>query len=215
MYFLKLYNDLYYDAKVQKMPYRLRWRMIETFLAASIQDEGGLLPPLDEMAWHLHSDVEELESDFAYLATQGILYKSDKGWVVTNFEKRQGRIPAKERMAQMRARKRRKESKPNEQETSEMIGDEPVGELAGLNVAFLNASNLYERPIPKWVEALKTLKNMGATEDDIKEAMDIANEKGYTIVGPWSIINIVANLKRRPDTSKTETDPAQTATEVW
>jgi hypothetical protein len=88
-----------------------------------------------------------------------------------------------------------------------------------ISVAFVNASGIHERPIAKWVEACKTLKNMGATEDTIKQAVEVADDKGYTIVGPWSIINIVTNILRqekvKANKAASKKDPTEMAREVW
>lgn len=212
MHYMKLYNELLHDPKVQRMTFRHRWRMIECFLAASELNQGGLIGNVEELAWTCHASSEEFENDLTELASRGIMKLTEEGWSVVNFEKRQGRMSAAERMRRMRERNRKEEMSglmPLDDD------DAPVGELAEISVAFVNASGLPERQTGRWIEACKTLKNMGATPEDIAGAVQIATEKGYTLAGPWSLINFVGNLKRERKNKKPAVDATEIASEKW
>jgi DNA-binding transcriptional regulator YhcF (GntR family) len=101
---LKLYHEILDDPKMVRLPDRLWRRVIECFCFAGRCGNGGSLPSVDDMAWVLRVDKRLLEKELLQLVKTGIVKKTDDGWHVTNFAKRQAPTPATERMAQMRLR---------------------------------------------------------------------------------------------------------------
>ena len=92
-YWLKLYYEILDDPKMGRLTDRLFKRTIQIFLMAGDFQHDGLLPPIEDIAWRLRPmSVDELETDLADLASVGILHKTERGWVVTNFEKRQAKF---------------------------------------------------------------------------------------------------------------------------
>ena len=107
-YWIKLYIEILDDAKMGRLTDRLFRRAIQLFLIAGDHQQEGLLPPTDDIAWRLRPmSADDLETDMADLASVGILNKTDRGWVVTNFAERQAKVPAADRMKQHRDRKRK------------------------------------------------------------------------------------------------------------
>lgn len=110
-YWLKLYHEIIRDYKMGRLSRSLRYRVIEMFCFAGECNDGGYLPQVDEMAWELREDAEQLESDLFELAKVGILDQRDGRWFVVNFVKRQAPSDATERVHEFRKRQR------NESET--------------------------------------------------------------------------------------------------
>jgi len=128
-YWLKLYTDILDDPKMGTLPDNLWRRTVELFLIAKRYNDGGTLPPVDEMAWTLRTSPEALTTELHDLAEcttdngkPGIVHLNDDGaWYVTNFAKRQAKTPAAERMRRLRERERRNQTG----DSHERNGNEP------------------------------------------------------------------------------------------
>lgn len=108
-YWIKLYIEILNDRKMMQLEDRLFRRVIELFLFAGEIDQDGLLPPIGDVAWRLHMDTEQLETDMIELQRVGILSVDDGNWIVTKYAERQAPVSDAERMRQLRERKQKKQ----------------------------------------------------------------------------------------------------------
>lgn len=106
-YWIKLYHEILEDSKMGRLPDNLWRRAIELFLMAGELDSQGQLPGTGDIAWRLRQSEEVLEDELSRLESLGILTKNDKGWLVTNFAKRQAPTETVDRVRQFRKRQRR------------------------------------------------------------------------------------------------------------
>jgi len=108
-YWLKLYYEILDDPKMGKLRPSTKWRFIECLLVAGERDEGGFLPGLDELAWRIRADREQLEKDMLDLAEADILKMVDGRWLVVKFAERQAPVSDAERMRRYRERQQKQE----------------------------------------------------------------------------------------------------------
>lgn len=108
-YWIKLYQEILYDPKMGLMSDRLYRRTIELFLLAGEMDEEGYLPTVEEIAWKLRLEAEQLETEMIELQKVGILSMDGGRWYVTKFAERQAANPPAERMRQFRDREKKRE----------------------------------------------------------------------------------------------------------
>ena len=101
---IKLYIEVLHDPKMGRMPDRLFRRTIELFLLAGTCDNNeGILPPVEDMAWLLHIDEAALLEDLTSLQKLNIVHEEEPGvWIVTHFAERQDADTAAERKARQR-----------------------------------------------------------------------------------------------------------------
>ena len=62
-----------------------------------------------------------------------------------------------------------------------------VTEVGKLEGAFITATKLHIDPTPKAMMVYQSMVKNGITPADIEASVKLLDEKGYTIVGPWSI----------------------------
>lgn len=124
-YWVKLYHEVLNDPKMGRLTDRLWRRVIECFLLAGEQGEGGYLPSVEDMAWTLRCDAGRLEAELAQIAEKtGIVEKRTTDvpgqvrWFVVNFEARQAAVAPAERKARQRARERKERYDGHEYVTS-------------------------------------------------------------------------------------------------
>lgn len=86
-YWIKLYIELLDDLKMGRLPDHIWRRAVELFLLAGEVDADGLLPPIEDMAWRLRTDPEEVLQTLRTL--RGIVDETPSGWLVRNFKSRQ------------------------------------------------------------------------------------------------------------------------------
>lgn len=105
-YWIKLYHEILADPKMGRLPDRTWRRCIELFLLAGETDDNGQLPSIDDIAWTLRVDRDELISDMEALEAVDILSRDEDGnWNVTKFTERQDPDTPKERAERYRERK--------------------------------------------------------------------------------------------------------------
>jgi hypothetical protein len=87
MRWIKLYPEMMSNYKIASLSDRLHRRMIECLLFAD--DYDGVLPPLEDMAWYLRCDVDELRKELDELvdridgfAREGEVYVVDSAAVI-------------------------------------------------------------------------------------------------------------------------------------
>lgn len=127
-YWIKLYHEILHDPKMGRLPDNLWRRCIELFLLAGElgcevveEDEKGVLPSTEEIAWHLRQSEQVLEAELVKLTEIGILTKIETGWLVTNFANRQKHVADAERMKQYRERKRKKELQSSDASDTDVV----------------------------------------------------------------------------------------------
>ena len=112
-YWVKLYHEILRDPKMGRLPDRLWRRVIELFLMAGENDDDGLLPDVESMAWTLRLDEDALREDLAAMAAFGIIHETDDGWCVTKFAARQAPSSSTERTIEWRKRQARTKTPPS------------------------------------------------------------------------------------------------------
>ena len=106
---IKLWVEMLSDPKVARLDDHRYRRFIEVLLLAGYQDGEGELPPMTDAAWLTHLTEEELTAELQDLTTTGLICKSDTGWLVKNFSKRQAVSDSAMRMRKMRAKERQQQ----------------------------------------------------------------------------------------------------------
>ena len=119
-YWIKLYHEVLHDPKMGRLPDNLWRRFIELCLVAGEYDQDGELPSLDDIAWTLRMDGEQLASEMDELSNHFLVHFDGDGWVVTNFSKRQAPVSGKERVRRFRERQRKEQYHGNVPETYEI-----------------------------------------------------------------------------------------------
>ena len=213
-YWIKLYHEILYDRKVASLDTHLWRRVREIFLMAGDQNENGYLPPLDDMAWTLRADKEQLETDLNELTRLGILEFKDDRHFVRKFAIRQEPMPKAEYMRRKRDQEKAQEhyeslppryqpvtSSHIESDTdtdTDVDRDTDVEEESNpnsiyseLSIAFVNKTNIPELTggPQKWYESLIKMGKAGVEVQDIEQAVDILRDRDYSIVRLSSVEN--------------------------
>jgi len=209
-YWIKLYHEILNDPKMATLPDRLWRRATELFLLAGKYDNDGHLPETKQIAWELHMTTAKLDLDLRQIAMTGIIHQEEGGWYVENFSKRQGPSPVKERVKQFREREKKQKYYENVTEmkrgvTQIQITDTDIDTDIDIDVeatpakpfrlfmdAFINATHLPESRInpQRALDAIDEMTKAGVTVEDMTRAIDaLMNKGGYSISGPWSVIN--------------------------
>ena len=98
----KLWHDIIDDIKLGPLPAELKWRFVQLIIIAGIEDRGGLLPELPDMAFRLRLTEEQLRSDLPTLARRELVELvattgDRERWKLTGYEKRQAPMTSAER----------------------------------------------------------------------------------------------------------------------
>ena len=105
---MKLYHETLNDPKMGTMSDHLYRRCIELFLLAGQTDQGGMLPPVPQMAWALRTTVQDMTLCLQELSELGIISKdAETGcFLVTHFAERQeSNLSGAERVAKYREKR--------------------------------------------------------------------------------------------------------------
>jgi len=97
-YWIKLFIEILDDSKMATLPDRLWRRVVELFLLAGRYYRDGQLPDTNELAWSLRMTMDDLDMDLKQIAQTGIINKTETGWLVVNFAKRQEKMTSAEKM---------------------------------------------------------------------------------------------------------------------
>jgi len=222
-YWLKLWHEMLDDPKMGRLTDRQYRRFVELLLLAGDYDQDGLLPSYEDIEFRLrtpeglHDDMEYFYSITGLLSTDGI-----KSWI-TNWKKRQEAMTETERSKRWREKQRKDEYYYNEDETKAQrnvrrsrsrkeVEVEVEREVDVEVVSSNNLSNLFSQLTKlnikdDWKEAEERLIKAGVIENDIKNAVQDCNKKGFNIVGLRSIVNpaIIAmnnRMAKHPDNSE-------------
>jgi hypothetical protein len=91
---IKLYTEIVNDRKMCLLSDRQFRVCVNLFALAGIVDDGGILPPLDDMAFQLRVTEQDLMSDLRALARANILLVDDGVWMVAHWRNRQAKPPS-------------------------------------------------------------------------------------------------------------------------
>lgn len=132
MPWVKIYTEVLDDPKIGPLSDRLKWRFTEACLLAGECDASGYLingghaMTLEDVAWRIRTTVEKIKPDYDELMKLGVIVWDEerKGYLLPNFEKRQGR-PQHEKREQWREWQqthRRKDVMPDKEDVSNDAG---------------------------------------------------------------------------------------------
>src|SRR3990172_8013899 len=134
MPWVKLYTEMLDDPKIGRLTAALRWRFVELVLLAGECDAEGYLlkgdEPLtiDDIAWRLRGDPDNLKENMDRLQEAGLIENQDGVWLISKFAERQGRSQSEKRKQWREAQQRKRgkdEQEPDEENDQE---DEPEKE---------------------------------------------------------------------------------------
>jgi len=108
-YWIKLYHEILHDPKMARMDSELWRRTIELFLLAGETGDDGSLPCLEDMAWTLRANTEQLEIELIELQKVGIVSVVGSRYFVTKFAERQKPMTKAEYMQRKRDEEQRQE----------------------------------------------------------------------------------------------------------
>jgi hypothetical protein len=213
-YWLKLYIEILDDPKMATLPDRVWRRVIEMFLVAKRLNKDGHMPDTRQIAWLLRMPPDELEGDLAQIAQTGIMVREVNGWFIPKFAQRQAPVPGAVRQAQHRDKDKKQQyygdvtdlsrsvtqstEAETETETEAEVGDVYFS-ANPLSVAFVEASKIIapgNNP-KRWIDACEQMQKSGITPDEVKQAVFELNRKGYTIIGPSSIVTAAINVHNK------------------
>ena len=177
-YWIKLYHEVLDDAKMGRMPDRLWRRTIELFLLAGEHDRDGELPRLDDMAWRLRVEPQDLMQEIHALSKMGIVTIEGDELLVTNFAKRQGASSSAERMKEFRKRSKDKDTEKEDIYIHSVPSHVTVTNVTNGNGKRYESSH-FDKLLPCLVKAVKTPYGAGVNEDEFEQAI-------YTLIG-WDV----------------------------
>lgn len=108
-YWIKLYHEILDDPKMATLPDDQWRKVIECFLIAGRVNNAGELPPTKQIAWILRKDESEVEEALNLVAKTGIIEKTDLGWYIPKFARRQEKISGSDRTRMSRERKQKQQ----------------------------------------------------------------------------------------------------------
>ena len=104
-YWIKLYQEVLNDYKMAILPDNVWRRCIELFLLAGEYNQAGKLPPVEEIAFRLRVEADQLKTEMQHLERVEILREAvGGGWYVAKFAERQAPVSAAERKRRQRER---------------------------------------------------------------------------------------------------------------
>ena len=104
-YWIKLYHELLTNSKMAMLDDHTWRRTIELFLVAGDYAMDGLLPPVEEIAWDLHTDRDDILQVLTTLDQLGVTARdNEEYWVIVNFAQRQAAVTSAERSRRYRQR---------------------------------------------------------------------------------------------------------------
>jgi DNA repair exonuclease SbcCD nuclease subunit len=206
-YWIKLYHEILDDHKMGRMPDRLWRRTIELFLIAGEHDLEGELPCLEDIAWRLRLDEEELRDDLAYLQNLGIITIEDGIYIVEKFAERQSAMSGTERVRRYRDSKKKQEY--NDTHYADVTNNETnrytdkirrdidkdidknkillsdFCDITGIALPFNTGT------YAKWLTEISDWVRLGVDKDTIQRAYILAMEKDYTVARPGGLTNFI------------------------
>jgi len=117
-YWIKLYHEILDDPKMATLPDNVWRKVIELFLVAGRMNKDGEIPDAKQIAWMMRCDQEIIEKALIEIEKIGIAVKTDNGWIIQQFKKRQGKISGADRTKASREKSHRGEYYCNDSVTS-------------------------------------------------------------------------------------------------
>ena len=130
-FWIKLELKYLHDPIMGQMPNYLWRRVIELFMLAGENGDDGLLQPVTDLAWELHTSVSDMDNSLRTLAEIGVVHETPQGWVVTSFKESQASTTSTQRVQDYRKRigsGTKIKRKRNEDELKEETGNETIKE---------------------------------------------------------------------------------------
>lgn len=104
-YWIKLYHELLTNPDMGQLDDHTWRRAIELFLVAGDYNQEGKLPPLEKIAWELHTTPDDVRQALLRLEELKVVSNFDReNWAITNFAKRQAAVGNAERSRLYRRR---------------------------------------------------------------------------------------------------------------
>lgn len=122
---IKLYTEIVSDPKMGRLTDRQFRTCINLFALAGVEDDDGLLPATEDLAWHLRLNPVDLVQDLQALAQVGIIRRQDDRWLIAKWQERQAKPPSSERDAvrERVQRHRNKETKESNEDVTTLQVD--------------------------------------------------------------------------------------------
>ena len=200
-YYIKLYHEILDDPKMMKLADRLFSLSIKLFLLAGDYEHDGYLPDVDDMAWRLRINQEELETDLADLASTGIIQMNSDRWYITKFAERQAPVEPTERWRQWKKRQRKEDyyqtddnESTNEAQTKRLTDkiriDKNIIDSDMDDIFSLWCELFPDKPKPKkstksYLAKLKTRNNDDYFVENWREAMARASQSPHLQESSW------------------------------
>ncbi len=103
-FWIKLELKTLHDPIMGQMPNYLWRRVIELLMLAGENGDDGLLQPVIDLAWQLHTSVSDMDNSLRTLAELGVVNETPQGWVVTGFKESQASSTSTQRVQEYRKR---------------------------------------------------------------------------------------------------------------
>jgi len=222
-YWIKLYIEILDDPKMGRLTDNLYRRVIELFLLAGETHEGGYLPKVDDMAWRLRSG-SELSGELEAIAETGIIaYDPDRDqYLVAKFTERQDASTDAERKQYQRSRDRKQNPIVTKRDTNGHDNGQKLVQEADRDrdtdtdtdreldtyIQACEAATGY--PItgtPDDLAALKEMAAIGATAEDISDAVAFFSSKGRVARGPAKLLASVKTAHAKRIQSQVQATP--------
>ena len=149
MPWIKLYTEMLDDPKIGKLPDAMKWRFVQLVLLAGECDAEGCIAngdvalTVDEVAWRLRLNAEQLATDIAALKKISLMSDDDGTICVVNFTKRQGR-PQGER--QQRWRENQKHKRAADKEAKYEPDNTPKNDVTDERTHVIDDTTMTRRP---------------------------------------------------------------------
>lgn len=235
-YWIKLYLEIIDDPKMATLPDRLWRRSIELFLLAGrlCTDKSGDLPDINQISWLLRIPSQELHLDMTQLEATGIVQKTNDGWNVINFKKRQAASSNAERKKRERERRNSEQYagvtdlsrnvtqinrvRLTESESETESETEQKQTIINNSPEFGALCNVYEKNIGPLTQMIAEDLKDTLEEFSLQLCMDAVSEALKNNVRKWSYVRgILKNWKRDGRTSKQDSKTSGNVEykEVW
>lgn len=104
-YWINLYHELLTNTRIAMLDDHTWRRAIKFFLIAGDYAQEGLLPPVEEIAWELHTTSLDILQVLSTLEQLGVTARENEDyWVIVNFAQRQAAVSGTERSRLYRRR---------------------------------------------------------------------------------------------------------------
>lgn len=96
---IKLYTEIAHDRKMAALTDRQFRVCVNLFALAGLVDDGGIIPPVEDVAFQLRMSESDLLTDMQALKAANILQEYQGVWLVMHWGDRQAKAPSASREA--------------------------------------------------------------------------------------------------------------------